>query len=93
MEVYVIAKMNASGFSTVCFLDANIGYAATLNIYGSDYEYIYKTTDGGITWNMDFALDRYHRVQAMCAKNGKVWAFGSGISGQFMVKYTPLSLF
>lgn len=82
-------KTNTSGFSTICFVNANLAYGATMNIYRTDYEYIYKTTDGAKTWTLEFSLDRYQRVTNLFAKNGKVWGFGIGFFGDFVVKYEP----
>ena len=82
-------KTNTSGFSTICFVNANLAYGATMNIYGTNYEYIYKTTDGAKTWNLDFSLDRFHRVTTLAAKDGKLWGFGISPFGDFVVKYVP----
>ena len=82
-------KTNTSGLSTICFVNANVAYGATMNIYGTDYEYIYKTTDGAKTWNLDFSLDRFHRVTTLAARGGKVWGFGISYFGDFVVKYAP----
>jgi hypothetical protein len=34
--------------------------------------YIYKTSDGGQNWNLDFSLDAFHYLYTICKKNGKV---------------------
>jgi hypothetical protein len=52
-------------------------------------KYIYKTTDGAKTWNLDFSLDRFHRVTTLAARDGKVWGFGISPFGDFVVKYVP----
>jgi hypothetical protein len=82
-------KTNTSALSTICFVNANLAYGASMNIYGTDYEYIYKTTDGAKTWNLDFSLDRFQRVTTLAAKDGKVWGFGISPFGDFVVKYVP----
>lgn len=84
-------KLNTPRFDEICFLNGNTGYASSAWSQGNDYYYIYKTTDGGLTWNIDFALDRFHYVYTMCTKNNKVWAVGEGTSSHknFVVKFNP----
>jgi hypothetical protein len=81
-------KLNTPKFNEICFINGSTGYASTAS---GEECYIYKTTDGGITWKMDFVLDRFHSVITMCKKNNKVWALGESIysHANFMVKYNP----
>jgi hypothetical protein len=66
------AKLNTPKFDEICFLNGSTGYASLGWMSGVDYYYIYKTTDGGNTWNIDFALDRFHYIYTMCKNNNKV---------------------
>jgi hypothetical protein len=50
---------------------------------------ILKTTDGGATWKEEFTLNATDKVDVLCARNGKIWAFGNNSTQGFVVKYNP----
>lgn len=84
-------KLNTPRFNEVLFINGSTGYASTAWEQGLDYYYIYKTTDGGNTWKVAFALDRFHYVYRMCHKNNKLWVIGESIFSlkNFGLKYNP----
>ena len=83
------SKLNTPKFRAFYFINANIGYASSGWVMGQDYRYVYKTIDGGLTWNIDFALDRFHIVHTLFAKDNKVWGYGSNNDKHFVIKYSP----
>ncbi|MBO9203518.1 MULTISPECIES: IPT/TIG domain-containing protein [Niastella] len=50
---------------------------------------ILKTTDGGASWKEEFTLNAADKVDVLCARNGKVWAFGNNDAAGFVLKYNP----
>ncbi|MDR1153525.1 MAG: IPT/TIG domain-containing protein [Bacteroidales bacterium] len=75
--------------SAFYFVDEYTGHAA----YG---QVIYKTTDGGATWEEDFSFDAGLEVVNMCGIQGNVWLLLSEgensighMSGKIILKYTP----
>ena len=84
-------KMNAPRFGEIHFIDGNTGYASNAPEPGQEYRHIYKTTDGGQTWNPVFSLDQFHYIFALCSKNGKVWGVGeeTNFHKNFVVKFNP----
>jgi hypothetical protein len=68
-----------------CFVNSQVGYAAFK-------DRIYKTTDGGQTWNTDFVLRTDDYISAMYTKDQKVWAIGranGGSASGFAIRYDP----
>lgn len=84
-------KLNTPRFNEICFLNGTTGYASTAWSQGNDNYYIYKTTDGGLNWTLDFALDPFHYLYTMCTRNNKVWAVGEGLNTRknFVIKFNP----
>lgn len=79
-----LTKLPIQAYS-FCFVNSQTGYAAYT-------DRIYKTTDGGQTWNTDFILRTEDYISAMFAKDGKVWAIGRGGAGGgagFTIRYDP----
>ena len=79
-----LVKLPVQAYS-ICFTSTQVGYAAAK-------DRIYKTTDGGQTWNTDFILRTEDYISAMCTLNGTVWAIGrsNGGSGNgFAIRYDP----
>jgi hypothetical protein len=68
-----------------CFVNSQVGYAAYK-------DRIYKTTDGGQSWNTDFVLRTDDYISAMYTKDQKVWAIGRANGGSalgFAIRYDP----
>lgn len=84
-------KLNTPKFNDICFVSGTTGYATSAWEPGVHYFHIYKTTDGGLNWNVVFSLDRDHLVYNLFSKNGKVWALGEEINfhKNFLVKFNP----
>ena len=84
-------RMDIPDLTRFCFLNKDTIYASDVAKLGVDYRYIYKSTDGGKKWNVDFGLDRFQYVDAMCTKNRKVWVVGheSNQHKTFTLKYVP----
>ncbi|MBI3501326.1 MAG: T9SS type A sorting domain-containing protein [Bacteroidetes bacterium] len=49
--------------TSVVFVNSNTGYISSLG--GSNQNYLYKTTDGGTTWNIDGTISGYLRKYAL----------------------------
>lgn len=62
-------------FYSIYFIDQFIGYAA-----GTDggQEIIYKTTDGGVTWNLNYRYSMNLRLNSICFRDiNNGWAIGN----------------
>jgi hypothetical protein len=78
-------------FNEICFVNGTTGYASQAWSPGINYFNIYKTTDGGFTWNADFVMDRDYYAYTMCHKGNKVWVIGEEINfhKNFVLKFNP----
>ena len=77
-------------FNSFIFLNSLVGYASSGFISGQTTRKIYKTIDGGLTWNADFTLDDRFYSYVMATKNNKLWVFGeNGFGNFFLLKYNP----
>lgn len=77
-------------FGSFIFLNSTLGYASSGFIPGQTTRYIYKTTDGGLNWSIDFTLDSHFYAYTMATKDNKLWIYGdNGSYSYFLLKYNP----